>query len=676
MRNHDGGRYTGRMSLPPPDQPTGRSANPARIMLNSPLAAAARARVYHQRTRQRPRERCLRVLAAVGALVVHLLFLFAFVLGPAYELKLPPESAQQFLQVRLIEPPEPPPPPPVRGTPPKERGPRHQGRSSRPTPSSERSAYTQAVMAVQPAPASAPPAIAKATKPRAPAPKPVAAPPPPVSLPQPAPTPELQPIPLAGEPPSVTLPTPALQPPVPPKFQPESVRKPQLEGKQPLPPPASLALPEVSAPSSPPITVSSIALNAEVPQSSSPASVTPARAQPPAAPPVPELQPIPLPAQPSPSVNLQAQLSAPAPTVPTEKPQVQAPTVDVAEAELEAVPLTPAVPAQMVPAAPAVKIDVADTAPKTAVQPSIERPQLSAPPAVSTAAAAAAATASKAAQAPSRDTTEQPATHETTPSPGDVDSGRDVSRAPDATPQGSDTAIPGEPNGATVAPENAGSNTAAAQPTTGQGSDKGGSKQQGIGQPGGNRPGADQGSLAAGALQGQVGGYVQLKPRGDTEVMSHGTPNIGYRPTRFEQDWAPEGESSIDTALRHAVEKTTVKHTFHLPRGVRVECAVMPLLPMSLLGCRNPDPPPKPVDAKVYERMHLAPANPLAPPAPISSAAAPAPMIKVDNSAECAAARVAGSPPPPGCEGILLPVKPAGPASSASSWVPASDQFH
>jgi hypothetical protein len=679
MRN--GARYTGHMPLPPPDKPDrSRAANPARVMLNSPLAAAARARVYHQRTRQRPRERGLHVAAAVGALLVHLICLFAFVLGPAYELKLPPESAQQFLQVRLIEPPEPPPPPPARGTPPRERGPRHQGRSSRPVPVTERSAFTQAVVAARPTPTTAPPTIAKAAKPRAPAPRPAAAPPPPVSLPRPAPAPELQRVPLAGEPPSVTLPTPTLQIAVPPKFQPESVRKPQLEGNQPLPPPASLALPEVPAPSSPPITVSSIALNAEVPRSSPTSRVTPVRAPLSAAPPVPELQPIPLPAQPSPSVNLQAPLSPAMPVVPTAKPQIQAPSIEVAEAELEAVPLAAVEPAPAVPAAPAVKLDVADAAPKAAIQPSIQRPQLSAPPTVSPAVAATVAATSKPAQA-TPDTTEPPAAHETTPSPGDVDNGRDVSRAPDATPQGRDTAIPGEPNGAPVAPENAGTRTAAVQPAAAQGSSNNGSGQQGIGQPGGNRPGADHGSIAPGSLdhgtsRGEPGSYVQLKPRGDTEIMNHGAPNIGYRPTRFEQDWAPEGESSIDTALRRAVEKTTAKHTFHLPRGVRVECAVMPLLPMSLLGCKNPDPPPKPVDAKVYERMHLAPANPLVPPAPAVSAA-PAPMIKIDNSAECAAARIAGGPPPPGCEGIVLPVKPAGtPASPSSSWVPASDQFH
>ncbi|WP_235580230.1 hypothetical protein [Rhodanobacter sp. Soil772] len=654
------------MPLPPPDQPAaGRPANPARVMLNSPLAAATRARVYHQRTRPRPRERGLHVVAAVGTLLVHLFCLFAFVLGPAYELKPPPESKLQLLQVRLIEPPEPPPPPPVRGTPPKERGPRHQGRSSRPAPSSERSANTIAVVAPKPAAAAATPVIAKAAKPHAPTPKPIAAPPAPVSLPQPAPTPELQPIPLAGEPPAVTLPTPALQPPVPPKFQPESVRKPQLEGNRPMLPPPSLALPEVPPQAAPPITVSSIALNTEVPKSSAPASVTPARAQLPAAPPVPELQPIPLPAQASPSVNVQAPLSVPTPTVPIEKPQLQAPAVEVAEAELEAVPLAPAAPARIEPQAPSAKIEVADTARQTAVQPSIERPQLSAPPAVAAATPAPPTTSPPASSSPA-------AAEQAAPSPTETSSGRDVSRAPDATPQGSDLATPGRPEGVAATPESASTSTAAAQPVVRQGSKQGRSgKQLGEGRPGGNQPGAEQGEK-----QGALGGYVQLKPHGDTEIMRHGTPNIGYQPTRFEQDWAPEGESSIDTALRRAVEKTKVSHTFHLPRGVRVECTVMPLLPIALFGCNNPDPPAKPVDDKVYERLHLAPANPVATPAPAASSATPAPMVRFDNSAECAAARVAGSPPPPGCEGIVLPVKPAVPAPSSSSWVPASDQFH
>jgi hypothetical protein len=52
-------------------------------------------------------------------------------------------------------------------------------------------------------------------------------------------------------------------------------------------------------------------------------------------------------------------------------------------------------------------------------------------------------------------------------------------------------------------------------------------------------------------------------------------------------------------------------------------------------------------------------------------------MVKVDNGAECAAARITGGPPPPGCETETLPtVKATVPASPSSSWVPPSDQFH
>lgn len=657
------------MPLPPPDQPaTGRAANPARVMLNSPLAAATRARVYHLRTRPRPRELGLRLFGMVGALLVHLLFLFGFVLGPAFQVVPPPASKQQFMQVRLVELPELPPPPPVRGTPPKERGPRHQGHASRPTSSREPSANAQAVAAERPA-AAATPVIAAVAKPKAPAPapKPVAAPKPPVSLPQPAPTPELQPVPLAGEPPAVTLPMPALHPPVPPKYQPESVRRPQLEGNRAMPPPPSLALPELPPQAAPPIAVSSIALDTEVPRSAAPASVTPARAELPAVPPVPpvpELQPVPLPAQAAPSVNLQAQLSVPAPTVPNEKPQVQAPAIEVAEAELEAVPLAPAAPAKIQPQVASEKVKVAETTRETAIRPSIARPQLSAPPTV--AATMQAAPAAPPAAGPPASAVEPSATEPAAPNPAEADRGRDVSRAPDATAQGSDFATPGA---VAAVPAAGGTGAASVPPAAKPGNGK--PQGQGIGQPGGERPGAAQGER-----QGEPGGYVQLKPRGDTEIMRHSAPNIGYQPTRFDKDWAPQDESSIDTALRRAVEKTKVSHTFHLPRGVRVKCTVMPLLPVALFGCDNPDPPAKPVDPKVYDRLHLAPANPPASPASVAGHAASVPMVKFDNSAECATARIAGGPPPPGCEGIVLPVKRATPAPSSSSWVPASDQFH
>jgi hypothetical protein len=52
-------------------------------------------------------------------------------------------------------------------------------------------------------------------------------------------------------------------------------------------------------------------------------------------------------------------------------------------------------------------------------------------------------------------------------------------------------------------------------------------------------------------------------------------------------------------------------------------------------------------------------------------------MVKYDNAAECAAARVAGGPLPPGCASDLPLAAPVRlPAAASSSWVPAGDQFH
>ncbi|WP_168170895.1 hypothetical protein [Rhodanobacter sp. C01] len=668
------------MPLPPTDQPAAGppASHPSRTILNSPRAAAARAAVYRRRRRERPHERGLRVAAAVGALLVHLVFLLSFVLGPAYEVKPPRESKEQFLHVRLIEAPEPPPPP--LGTPPKELGPRHEGHAAQVASTSTHSTSTQAVAAARPVPVAASPVIAQAVKSSAPVSKPVASPPPSVSLPRPAPAPSLQPITQAGVPPAVSLPTPVLQPPVPPKFQPEPVRRPQLEGTRPLPPPPSLALPTPAVPAMPPITVSNIALNTTVPKSDAPASVTPARAEQPTAPPVPELQPITLPAQPLPTVNLQARLSVPAASVPRAQPKLQAAKIDVADPELAVVPPAPVAPAQVQVHVPAVKIENAQKTSasimQVPVEPApIERPQLNAPPVA--AAVPSPSTANTPTESPAPAANAQPAVAS---SPGQAGTERDVSTAPNATPQGSDTAVPGEPNGVAAAPENQGSHANGPQPTQGKGSGKGvGGREPGPGQIGGNQPGAAEGTPQGSSEQGSAEGYVQLKPSGDTQIMQHGTPNIGYKPTRFDGDWTPADESSVDTALRHAVEKTTVAHTFHLPRGIRVECKVVPLLPMALLGCGNPDPPPAPVAAKVYDRLHLAPANPVATPtpSPAASTVAAAAPVRLDNSVQCAEARVAGGPPPPGCEGITLPVKRAHPAASSStSWVPASDQFH
>ncbi|MGA0588612.1 hypothetical protein ACO2Q2_16010 [Dyella sp. KRB-257] len=658
-------------------------------MLESPREAAERARVYRRGTRQKPRDRGLRAVALIGSLLLHLVVLIGAVLGPAYVPPPLPEHPGDALQVRLIEKKkdEPPPPPPVRGTPPKERGPVHRGSAAR---VAMRTAWADAatpalpaVPAVEPVPVPTlqPPVIDVSRRSSVPAPqKAVAAPPPPLSLPAPAPTPELAPVPLAAAPPTITLDTPPAAKPVPPAFQPEPPRKPQLEGNRPIPPPASLALPELPAQAPPTFAPPTVALDPRVPPAVAPASVVLAHPQvAAAAPPVPELQPMPLPAQAAPQVKLQPQISAPAPiVVATERPRVQAPAITVAAAEpqLEAVPVAPLAPSLIeqprAPASAAPKLDlpapaaaIAVARPAIAPAPAAEAPKPAAPATAPAASAAPAIEKSAANQVPASAPVAAEARAADRPSAAVGE--RDASTAPDATPQGSDTATPGSPTGKEPSTPVIGPDGSLVLPAPGQGT-------------GSSEPaGSTAGNAATGASSGQPGDYIQLKPHGDVQIMEHRAPNLGYKPTRFEQDWAPEGESSIDTALRHAVEKTTMKHTFHLPRGVRIECVAMPLFPMALFGCHNPDPPAKPLTRQIYQRLNL-PSVPLAPPppAPAVSVAKPAAApILLDNSVQCATARIAGGPLPPGCAATgNAPPKPlATPARASSSWVPASDQF-
>ena len=373
-------------------------------------------------------------------------------------------------------------------------------------------------------------------------------------------------------------------------------------------------------------------------------------------------------------MNLQADLMAPIPIATPALPQPKSTATPLANAVMKvATPSVEPAPPAPAPAEPAEKIQaiaaVALPLVPPVLKPAVLRPSVSAPSTV----------------ADLSPTAEAPAAAKSSASPASPQASSaaagsaDVSRAPDAIAQGSDTATPGQVNGVVAAPS-ANSSAVATEvpPASGQARKPGQVEHApGVGQTGGNQPGTQHGEP-----HGVIGDYVQLKPQGDTKIMSHSVPNIGYQATRFEKDWTPENESSVDTVLRRAVEKTTVKHTFHLPQGIRVECAVMPLLPIALLGCHNPDPPPQPVADKVYDRLHMAPANSVATPTPVPNPALPvasAPAtVTFDNSAECAAARVAGSPPPPGCAPVdQLPVKPLrGPASSSTSWAPASDQFH
>lgn len=661
--------------------------SPRRVLMESPLANAGWIRSRRQQREHGGSRRGQHWIALLGTLLMHMLFLAIFVLGPPYDWQPPPSGPEQYLHVRLIDAdellPPPPPPPPVPSTLPRQVGPRHQGRAAT-AAGVTRSRAPGAQQAAQPDRSSVPSSPSRSAAPPPPAAptlQAVAVPPPPVSLPTPAPMVQLPPVPLAGQPPAVAVAMPSRQPPTPPEFQPEAVRPVREEGQQPILPPASLALPEIPAATLPPVLQPTIALRVEAPQVDAPVSTSALRAQVPAAPPVPDLQPVPLPAQVAPAVNLQAQLSVPAPLAARELPQVQAPIPNVAEARLQAVPVPSVDAVRVTTHAAAVKIAVPDTIVEqssrvitpVAVEPPAalaatapSQPSAQAPPATVAAPAPAAEPAAEAV-VPAEQTAATPAA--STPP--------DISTAPEASPQGRDDAVLGPPAAAVTSPSGTAPGATAASAVSTQSDQPGVEHGQGSGQLAGqvgeNRPGAAQGERS-----GKPGSYIQLKPRGDTEVMNRSAPNIGYKPTRFEGDWTPYGESSIDTALRRAVEKTTVEHTFHLPRGIRLKCVLMPLMPVSLVGCGGADPPPAPVDAKVYDRLHLAPANPAAAPTPVDdSAPAPAPALKLDNAAECATARLSGGPPPPNCADTVPRLAPVfAPAPTSSSWVPVSDQFH
>jgi len=646
-------------------------------MIKSPRDAATWALVYRRHTRDRPRERLLKLWGFIGTLLVHLIVLFGMILGSPYELQpLPPEPKGNALLVRLIEnKPQPPPPPPVRGVPPKEHGPTHRGNTAQVTHATRETSTAAPVAAVTQPPVPAPkqePVVAQAKPPAAEKAQAPAAPLPPITLPKPSAPPIEQSMPTGLPPPPLSLQAVQAPQPVPPQFQPEPVRKAQAEGTQPMPPLPSLALPTQPAKSAQTITPPQMAV--EKPSLTPPPMPNVAAAQPnpvPAAPPSPSLQSIPLPAQVAPTVNLQPSVTPlAAPSVPSISQQVVGPVVRPQEQpQLAPVPVTPvAAPAPSVtPSAPALNIE----APKLAVPEVSLRPQLSASPSPTP---TTPQTEAKPSTSPSSEK-ETASTSSPNPSPSSAAANQgseSASTAPNATPQGSETGNPGQPNGVIQSQaQNNGTQGTQPSPSIGTGNNT-------AGEQGGGTPGTPTGT------------YIQLKPRGDTEIMSHNTNLPRYQATRFNKYWTPEGESSVDTALRHAVEKTTVKHTFNLPQGVRIECAVMPLLPSALFGCHNPDPPAQPLDKKIYDRLNLPSQNASIPKSEAGAAAstpAPAAPVVLDNSAECAAARVSGGPMPPNCPPspslpattpLPQPIKPVGTPkpTTSGSWVPASDQFH
>ena len=187
-----------------------------------------------------------------------------------------------------------------------------------------------------------------------------------------------------------------------------------------------------------------------------------------------------------------------------------------------------------------------------------------------------------------------------------------------------------------------------------------------------------------GDKKGQVGAYVELKPKGNLVPQSGTRVHIDYKATRFDDAWTPKGESSVDTAIRRGAEAATARGTINLPRGIRIDCVAGPgnaggamkqAVSLFTLGCGG-DPPPKPVNQdELAKNQRMAPAKPLSdnlPPANSATVAA-APVV-LDNTALCTTARVTGGPLPAGCEPSIKINVPV-PSAASGSWVPASDQF-
>jgi hypothetical protein len=638
--------------MPTPSRPASKP------LPGSPRAAAEGALVYRRQLRLVPRESVLRIAAWVGTLLIHLLVLFMIVLGPAYELE--PRtliSDAEALKVRLIDK-APPPVPPVRGTP--SRAPVHGRRaasSASPTVVRRRTAPRSSAAPLPPiaVPIPAPPDVKPDIRVAAPAPSVVAKQEqPPRKSSAPPPQPELQPVPRPDQaPPDLVIDTP---PPkiVPPAFQPEPVRKPQAEGTEAMPSPPSLAMPPVPvAPSkmaeSPPTLVADSVSKPTTAMTL--ASVPRPEVVETSTPPTPQMESVPrvadLPSAPAPDVRLQT------PAVPRETVQMATPAkVSAPLAEREAVPIDDASMRTAI-AAPAPTPDAGKLPLPSAVPSRVESVRVTAQAeaqvsADSAADAAAANEPTQASAAPEQQPGAVPASgsaNESTMTPGGTDAAVATVSADPGVPTGSD---------------------AGKRPTGADGRSTSEASSNG-------KAGLEPGVATGGEKDGVVGSYIQLKPRGNTDVMNHGRPRVDYRPTRFDDAWTPKGESSVDTALRHAVEKATVAHVFQLPRGVRVKCSLTPLLPMALFHCGGADPRPAAIADAMYTTNAMAPANPLVPPVAPAGTGAVASAPALDNATQCITARVAGGPLPPGCEAdvrVRIDVPKAG-----DSWVPASDQF-
>jgi hypothetical protein len=108
----------------------------------------------------------------------------------------------------------------------------------------------------------------------------------------------------------------------------------------------------------------------------------------------------------------------------------------------------------------------------------------------------------------------------------------------------------------------------------------------------------------------QSNGQIQIPPSASTAApapayrapgikgsqISSGASPVPYKPTRFNQYWAPDkeslGQKTVGRAVDKVIEKTTLKKTVHLPGGIKLLCALSPLALFA--GCKGDDPQPPP----------------------------------------------------------------------------------
>lgn len=107
---------------------------------------------------------------------------------------------------------------------------------------------------------------------------------------------------------------------------------------------------------------------------------------------------------------------------------------------------------------------------------------------------------------------------------------------------------------------------------------------------------------------------------GDQKVMSHDV-GIKLTPTRFGKYFRNPKQSAVDDLLERFQDKMSIKHTFDLHHGIRINCVAGLWEGKVTISCGgDPPPPPPPTDGDV--RLDLPP-SPLVSPAPSSQAHSP-----------------------------------------------------